>query len=243
MVDSKKKPGTKVLMFNWNEGIMYADRCLRLTQSKGMPLDEQLPWMERKDRLTRHLANTYVALHWPYTEAMDEAVTVTAPDWSYIHSGNVISEHQSITDLDPGMHHQGTGANTTPLGVRDGGSSSAWQGWTGRDTTKLSKKQLRFARTALGGGRGKGNGKGGKAGKTGKSKNPLGKGAKKNVKSKIGNLCTNYRGRKFCGGFNGKRGCPKSESMCPQWGEHRCGYIVAEDGTVCGATDHGYADH
>ena len=65
----------------------------------------------------------------------------------------------------------------------------------------------------------------------------------KAVKSKIGNLATSWRGRKFCGAFNSKRGCTHGEAQCPQWAEHKCGYIVHDDGTVCGATEHGWSSH
>ena len=48
--------------------------------------------------------------------------------------------------------------------------------------------------------------------------------------------------KKLCGAFNTAKGCT-NQRQCPQWGIHCCAYIVADDGTICGKTDHGYQGH
>ena len=72
---------------------------------------------------------------------------------------------------------------------------------------------------------------------------------KEERKAVVGQLKVEYAGSsgkkvKLCGAFNGKQGCrAKSEKDCPQYGEHRCGYIMSPDGRVCGRRDHGYQNH
>ena len=68
-------------------------------------------------------------------------------------------------------------------------------------------------------------------------------GGKKNVYV-IGDVrCHLGGGRKYCGAFNWKKGCPYSQRNCPQKAEHKCGYIITVRGDVCGDTSHGAAGH
>ena len=73
-VPSKLHQGKMVKMFPFSQALSYPDRCLQVTQSKGMPLHEQLPFMERCDRLTRHLQNVYVVQRYPAGEALELAI-------------------------------------------------------------------------------------------------------------------------------------------------------------------------
>ena len=79
---------------------------------------------------------------------------------------------------------------------------------------------------------------GGKGGKPGK-----GKGGKKG-RSRIGNLAAFWPGSKgaraLCPAYNSKRGCRKRNCRGL---EHACGYIVSEDGSICGRTDCSYWAH
>ena len=86
--------------------------------------------------------------------------------------------------------------------------------------------------------RGKGGSKsGGKGSSKDKDKGGM-------LKSKIGHLASKTKGgNKLCGSFSSRRGCRSSESNCPQWASHACGYILSDDGKVCNARDHGFSDH
>ena len=51
-----------------------------------------------------------------------------------------------------------------------------------------------------------------------------------------------HNGMKFCGAFNGKRGCVRNEKSCPQGAKHQCS-VIKPNGDVCRSTAHGACGH
>ena len=49
-------------------------------------------------------------------------------------------------------------------------------------------------------------------------------------------------GIKFCGAFNGAKGCTRQDKHCPQQAKHQCN-VIKPDGDICRSTSHGAAGH
>jgi len=213
-VDSKAEKGAKVLMMPMSVALDYADRALRVTTFSGLHPVEQLPWLERKDRVTRAVMSSHIRERWPAGEALEKALKDTAQDWAVVRGGEVRGPHESLADGDPalGAIRQGSGVSDRP-----------WM-----NESRVRKDFLKNSK----GGKGKG-GKFGKGSKGGGSE-----------KSKVGQQasCT-LAGKKICGAFNGKKGCKANDKECPNWGLHICNWIIEPNGDVCGARKHGFAGH
>ena len=69
-----------------------------------------------------------------------------------------------------------------------------------------------------------------------------GKGGGQGKRYEIGSCRLHFDGRKLCGAYNGRKGCPNHKN-CPQGGEHRCAYVVDSSGKVCGRQVHSYFGH
>ena len=95
-VDSAVEKLTRVLMMPMHIGLDYADRCLRMTTTSGLPMDEQLDWLRRKDFLTRTLMANLIREKWPAGEALKKAITESAHDWTIVRNAEVIGPHESI---------------------------------------------------------------------------------------------------------------------------------------------------
>ena len=76
--------------------------------------------------------------------------------------------------------------------------------------------------------------------KGGKNKNP-GPGNGKGDKPNPGKGMTFFQGQKYCGSFNGYKGCQFDEWKCPQKGLHKCTFRTGNK--ICGRKDHGFAGH
>ena len=226
-VDSKAKPGTKVLMMPLGEAMDYADRGLRLaSRSAGSP-NEQLAWWARKDLLTRTLMANLVNEKHPAGEALQKALVDSAGDWSTVKNNELIGQHDSMIE-----------------GAQDD------QMWTSH--TENGDRWLDNPARSSGDGRTQGRGSGSKRGKGkegfasrntagGKVKEKKGKG-KGGKQSTIGSVATTTRsGDKLCAAFNSGRGCDGRRCSNPRG--HKCGYIIGDNGTVCMRTDHGAANH
>ena len=212
-VDSVEKPGVKVRMMPFDKSIDYADRALRIALATGLPPNEQLAWLERKDRTTRALMASYIRQKWPAQEALKQALAETNTDWTVVKNREVVGVHESMVAMDLGMQvqHRSGSAAASSAGA---GAIAPWS--RHRDD------------------KGKGKGKG-KDGKKGGSKQVISKiGQQASQSAKHG---------KFCGKFNSKAGCKSNEWYCSQKGRHRCAFIVSEDGRTCDATDHGFTGH
>ena len=209
-VRSVIKEGSLVKMMPLDVALDYADRALRVTMSCGIPWQEQLDWMERKDRTTRAVMAGLVRRKYPAQEALKQALVETASDWTVVKGGEVRGVHDSIAQV-------------------DGGQS--------RGRSDNADKALPWKRNAGGKASGDKDSKGKGKGKDKDRKKPI-------VQSKIGKLASITRkGEKLCDSFNSSRGCKFSEWKCPQRAFHRCGFLVDDNGTVCYATNHGYAGH
>ena len=145
---------------------------------------------------------------------MTKAISETSTDWTVAEGQEVVGVHESLV-------------------TTEGVTTSA----------KRQQQPQQSQKTAPGlrkdpGARGKGAGNG--SGSNGGGK----KGSKAGVISKIGRLASVSRsGAKLCGALNSTKGCKSSDKNCPQWGRHACGYITADDGTICHDTGHGYTGH
>ena len=51
-----------------------------------------------------------------------------------------------------------------------------------------------------------------------------------------------HKGVKFCGAFNGKKGCTWNEKDCPQHAKHMCN-VIMPNGQICRRTNHGAHTH
>ena len=89
-------------------------------------------------------------------------------------------------------------------------------------------------------GRGKDAGKAKGAGK-GKDKNPKKKHYR--VGSQFSTTLPHQGSCLMCGRWNSKKGFCGAENKCPQWGAHKCNYVVNERGDVCNSASHGYFNH
>ena len=221
MVDSKLVPGTKTRMMGFGPALDYADRALRVTMATGMPWQSQLPWMEKKDRLTRSIMAKYIRLKHPASEALKLALTECSADWSYVRGSQVASEHQTITDLDRGAQCDERVQTTFPNQSQKPakGAKSLGKG------DKLGKR----AAPAVAG---KGDGK------RQRTQPPAAEG-KWTGRFRTSRPSDN---QKICGAFNSRKGCTADAANCPQWGLHICGYMTGAN-TICGANDHGFAGH
>ena len=94
---------------------------------------------------------------------------------------------------------------------------------------KMAMKAARQSRAA------KAGGKGGKL--------VRGKGGKP-IRSRVGNLASHWPGSKgarpLCPAYNSKKGCRKRKCRGM---DHACGYIIADDGSICGRKDCSYRAH
>ena len=186
----------------YDVALNYAYRALRIVSSNGIPWEDQLDWMERKDKITRGVMCGYVRQKWPGQEALARALVETASDWTIVKGSEVVGTHDTVVaksdDVIPPK------PRTTPR----------LRGF--RKSTPNNSKVGRMAAAT----------------------------AKARRSSKIGKVATTTRNKeKLCGAFNSKRGCVRREKDCPQWGKHRCAYIIKEDGACIFATDHGAAHH
>ena len=84
--------------------------------------------------------------------------------------------------------------------------------------------------------------KGGKG--EGKAAGKAKKGAQDNYKDHLQGIqrVTMHKGIKFCGAFNGKKGCTWNEKDCPQHAKHMCN-VMMPNGQVCKRTNHGAQGH
>ena len=227
-VDSKEKPGQKVLMMPLDEALDYADRGLRLASRAAGNPNEQLAWWARKDLLTRTLMANLVRERHPAGEALREALRASAGDWSIVCNSELIGQHDSL------LEGAGQNAPTDELWMAHNDNVDRW-----RDDYSVGGSNS---------GRGKSSGrskkKGGFAGRqaeSGKVKQQKGK-AEGERRSKVGSVATTTRaGDRLCGAFNSSRG--GDPRKCKQRGGHKCGYILNENGTVCMRTDHGATSH
>ena len=218
-------------MIEYSQAPDYADRALRITLRTDLPADQLLEWPEKKGRITRACMAKLVRQQWPAGEALEKAWAQTASDWTVVSGREVVGVNQSLADQDSGRECK---RQASPRRASDAPSARG-----------LQPPPRRRQAIADGGGAGKGGSGAGKGGSgAGGGKRPAGPSDPgPGKKYKIGVTSTQLRdGTKICGAFNSKRGCVH-ESRCPQWGAHRCSYIIREDGTVCGARDHGAADH
>ena len=78
----------------------------------------------------------------------------------------------------------------------------------------------------------------------GKSQGKNADNAKKGRTDALGGVkrVTTYNGTKYCGAFNGKKGCVWNEQNCPQHAKHMCS-VVLPSGEICRSTRHGAAGH
>ena len=82
-----------------------------------------------------------------------------------------------------------------------------------------------------------GKGQGKAAGKTQKGAQDKDKDALQGIQR-----VTIHKGTKFCGAFNGRKGCTWNEKDCPQHAKHMCN-VVMPNGQVCRRTNHGAHGH
>jgi hypothetical protein len=108
MVDSKKNPGTQVLMMPWADALNYADRFLQVAMSSGLHQREVLHWAQTKDRLTRSMMAGHVRERWPAGEALEKALVDTASDWSTIKGQQVLGVHNAVAELGDLRHTGGS---------------------------------------------------------------------------------------------------------------------------------------
>ena len=212
-VDSKEREGQRVLMMPWAVGLDYADRALRVTMNSGLPLGELLPWMTRKDRVTRALMSGFVRERWPAGEALAKAIKDTTQDWAVVRGGEVRGPHETLTEGDPALSLD----RPRRMHEEDGFQS-------GR------RQRLKTQREPTTGKGGKGGAARGAGGPQTRSKIGM-------------QSSQTSAGKKLCGAFNSKKGCKGTEKNCPAWGLHICGYIIEESGEIWCARKHGFNGH
>ena len=230
-VDPIDKLGHKVFMLPANEALDYADRGLRLASRATGNEFEMLDWWCKKDLLTRTLMANYIRDKYPAGEALKHALRDSAGDWSIVMAGELQGEHDSVVEA--------TGTSE-PMAVYHPTWTDHSGGQGGGGTSYGGVKPGGFADRSTGKKKGKGKAK--QEGKGGGKKGG-GKEGSKGGKTR-GQIASRTRsGEKLCGAFNGKRGCKRNGTDCPQQAVHRCGVITGADGTVCYATSHGAAQH
>ena len=149
-VPSKKKEGSMVLMCPLDTALNYADRAIRVVMATGMPWHEQLGWLEQKDRVTRSIAAGMVRLHWPLGEALTQALAECTGDWSFVKASSIVGEHQSITELDTGLHYsaQGQDNQREPAPRSKGGKKGGAKGRFASGAAKVVSKIGKWPRSA-----------------------------------------------------------------------------------------------
>ena len=202
-VDSVAKESTRVLMMPMHVGLDYADRCLQISTTGGLPFHEQLDWLRRKDFLTRTLMTNLIRERWPAGEALAKAVNDSAQDWAIVKNSEVVGPHDSILSA----------AYKT-----DNPDFPAPWGGSGKGGERRRRSR---SRNGVDAGRGSGTGK-------------------KDKIYVVGTLRIMGPQGKLCGAFNSRRGC--TMKTCRS-GKHLCGYIINENGDICGERSHGSANH
>ena len=104
-VESVTTPGTKVRMMELEPALNYADRCLRITTTVGLAYNEQLPWLARKDLLTRQIMANLVREKYPAGEALTKAILDTTHDWAVVNAREVRGPNESIADASSIGYH------------------------------------------------------------------------------------------------------------------------------------------
>ena len=130
MVESKEKPGTKVLMIDLTAALNYADRALRVTTMAGLPFTEQLPWMERKDGLTGGVMAAHMRQQTPAGEALKLALSETSSDWATVKGHEVVGVHESFVAHEAPDHRPITGPGQSNRG--GGGKADKGKGGKGK---------------------------------------------------------------------------------------------------------------
>ena len=209
-VNSFKKHGERVLMMPWDVATNYVYSRIRITTDPkvGLPPDQQLPWLIKNDLITRKMMCSLVRNEkYPAGEALMEAVKECKNEWTVVRGGHIVGVHEGLCDTSA-LSYQASVLPFLggPLMTPGGGS---------RDRE----------RSARGGDKGAGKGKGPRT-------------------FTIGSQRLQLNGRKLCGAYNSKRGCKgKGKGQCPQHAEHRCAYVIDEEGNVCDQSNHGFCNH
>ena len=95
-VDSKKFPGTKVLMMPFAMALDYADRAIRVVLACRIHPKEAMAWLIKRDQITRTAMAGLIRKHWPAGEALDQAIVDTQSDWTVISKTQVVGPHDSV---------------------------------------------------------------------------------------------------------------------------------------------------
>ena len=80
-VVSKLSPPKQVLFFDYNHGLLYADRALRQAMQFGGGYPHNLQWLESRDLKTRTKMMELQRLGFPAGEALAEAMKDCREDW------------------------------------------------------------------------------------------------------------------------------------------------------------------
>ena len=165
------------------------------------------------------------------------ALSDSKQEWSHVVGGELRGHHESVLDA-----AARTTDGTPIMPWFRPPPPGSWGAAKKEDADRRSRsRQHRRSRSRKGSSKGAGKGDKGadsRAKKEGQEKKQI-----------VGQLSVHQVGSdgkrtKLCGAYNGKNGCrAKTDRDCPQRGEHKCGYILSQDGRVCGRRDHGYQNH